>query len=334
MVINANETQALKGKDYKSDIHPDWCPGCGDFGIVNVIQQTFAELKFDPDNVLLYSGVGCSSKTPHFVRTYGVHTLHGRSLPFAVGSKLANDDLNVVVCGGDGDGYGIGAGHFLNTGRRNMNMTYIVYDNGVYGLTKGQASPTLKLGQKPKSLPLPNPNEGINPLAVAISAGYTFVARSYSFNAKHLKETLKRAMMHKGMSIVDVLQPCPTYNNLTTKEWYAEDVDVQGVPMPRVYDVEAEGYSGKVLDPGSEADIMDTKIKALARVQQLEERIPLGVFYQVELPTYYDRAKKVMPALNDCTTAKRQIMTSDGTPTLDLSDSYAAFRTDGPTKLY
>jgi 2-oxoglutarate ferredoxin oxidoreductase subunit beta len=329
MVINANETtKPLAAKDYKSDVHPDWCPGCGDFGIVNVIQQTFAELKLDPDNVLLYSGVGCSSKTPHFVRTYGVHTLHGRSLPFAVGSKLANHDLNVVVVGGDGDGYGIGAGHFLNTGRRNVNMTYIVYDNGVYGLTKGQASPTLKLGQQTKSLAMPNPNDGINPLAVAISAGYTFVARSYAFNAKHLKETLKRAMMHNGMSIVDVLQPCPTYNNLTTKEWYAEEVQVDGVPMPRVYDVEAEGYNGKVLDPTNEDAMMETKIKALARVQQREARIPLGVFYQVEVPTYYERAQQVMPALKECTTYQRKIMEKDGTPVVDLKDSYAAFRTD------
>lgn len=329
MVTNMSPPVELKAKDYKTDVHPDWCPGCGDFGIVNAIQQSMAELKLKPTDVLMYSGVGCSSKTPHFIKTYGVHTLHGRSLPFAVGSKLANPDLHVVVAGGDGDGYGIGAGHFLNTGRRNVNLAYIVYNNEVYGLTKGQASPTLKLGMQPKSLPLPNPNEGINPLAIAISAGYTFVSRSYAFDAKHLKETIKRAILHKGMALVDVLQPCPTYNNLHTKDWFAEEIDMNGQKYPRTYHIEEEGYSGKVLDPSNPQDIEAMKLKALEKVTRSEPRVALGVFYEVELPTFLDRVKPNIPLLQQYTSAKMPIEDlATHKPTTDLTAAYAEVRTD------
>jgi 2-oxoglutarate/2-oxoacid ferredoxin oxidoreductase subunit beta len=319
----------LKPKDYKSDVHPDWCPGCGDFGIVNCIQQVFAELKLDPTQVLMYSGVGCSSKTPHYIKTYGVHTLHGRSLPFAIGSKLANPDLHVVTAGGDGDGYGIGAGHFLGAGRRNVNLTYIVYNNEVYGLTKGQASPTLKLGMQTKSLPLPNPNDGVNPLAIAISAGYTFVARSYAFDAKHLKDTLKRAIMHKGMSLVDILQPCPTYNNLHTKDWFAEEVEINGSMYPRTYHIEAEGYDGKVKDSSNPAEIEAKKMQALEKVQISEARVPLGVFYQVELPDFLERVKPNIPLLQQYTSAKMPIEDpATHVPTTDLASAYAEVSTD------
>jgi 2-oxoglutarate/2-oxoacid ferredoxin oxidoreductase subunit beta len=319
----------LKAKDYKSDVHPDWCPGCGDFGIVNAIQQAMADLQLDPANTMMYSGVGCSSKTPHFIKTYAVHTLHGRSLPFSQGSKIANDDLNVVVAGGDGDGYGIGAGHFLNAGRRNVNMTYIVYNNEVYGLTKGQASPTLKLGMQPKSLAQPNPNDGINPLAIAIAAGYTFVARSYAFDAKHLRETLKRAMLHKGLAIVDVLQPCPTYNNLHTKDWFAEEVEIEGAKYPRTYDIEANGYTGIVSDPNSVTEVLEKKNNAILRTMQPDDRVPLGVFYQWETETYIQRVQKSIPMLKEYTSAKIPIVAADNvTPLTDLKEAYAAFRTD------
>lgn len=319
----------LKPKDFKSDVHPDWCPGCGDFGIVNVIQQVFAELKLKPSQVMMYSGVGCSSKTPHYIKTYGVHTLHGRSLPFAIGSKLANPELTVVTAGGDGDGYGIGAGHFLNAGRRNVDITYIVYNNEVYGLTKGQASPTLKLGAQPKSLPQPNPNDGINPLAIAISSGYTFVARSYAFDAKHLRETIKKAIQHKGMALVDVLQPCPTYNNLHNKDWYAEEIEVNGVKYPRTYHIEEEGYDGKVHNPNDPKEIEAKKIQALQKVNTEEARIPLGVFYQVELPTFMNRIQGSIPMLKDQVTAKMQIEDpATHRPVTDLSAAYAEVLTD------
>jgi 2-oxoglutarate ferredoxin oxidoreductase subunit beta len=167
---------AFKMSDYRTDVFVDWCPGCGDFGILSAIHMALAELGIEPHRAVLDSGIGCSGKVPHFVNAYGVHTLHGRTLPFATGIKLANPDLEVIAVGGDGDGLGIGVGHFVNTGRRNIDMTYIIHDNGVYGLTKGQASPTLKLGLRTKSLPKPNINEGINPIALASAAGYTFIA--------------------------------------------------------------------------------------------------------------------------------------------------------------
>ena len=158
---------ALKLSDYKTEVHNDWCPGCGDFGILNAIQMALAEMGIQKHRAVIFSGIGCSGKTPHFINTYGIHTLHGRVLPFSQGAKLCNPELEVIAVGGDGDGLGIGAGHFVSAGRRNVDMLYIIFNNGVYGLTKGQASPTLKLGLKTKSLPLPNSNNSVNPLALA-----------------------------------------------------------------------------------------------------------------------------------------------------------------------
>ncbi|MDG7028160.1 MAG: 2-oxoacid:ferredoxin oxidoreductase subunit beta, partial [Nitrososphaerota archaeon] len=197
----------LKLSDLKTTAHNDWCPGCGDFGILNAVQMALAEMNLDPSNTVVVSGVGCSSKSPHFIKTYGVHTLHGRAVPFATGIKLANPNLEVVVEGGDGDGMGIGAGHFVNSGRRNLDMLYIVHDNQVYGLTKGQASPTLGLGKKTKSLPSPNVNQAINPLMLAIASGYTWVARGYSYDVRHLKDLIIKGIRHKGYAFLDVLQP-------------------------------------------------------------------------------------------------------------------------------
>src|SRR6267143_2629906 len=210
--MSVNAPVKLTIKDYKSDLHNDWCPGCGDFGILTGIQMALAQLQLDPDKVAIFSGIGCSGKTPHYVNAYGFHTLHGRVLPIATGARLANPGLTVVAVGGDGDGLGIGAGHFVNTGRRNLDFTYVLYDNGVYGLTKGQASPTLPKGLKTKSMPAPSIIEGINPIAMAIASGYTFVARSYALDVRHLKTTLRAAIEHRGSAFVDVLQTCPTYN--------------------------------------------------------------------------------------------------------------------------
>ena len=207
---------ALKLTDLKTTAHNDWCPGCGDFGILNAVQMALAEMNVDPTQTVVVSGIGCSGKVSHFVKTYGVHTLHGRALPFATGIKLANPNLEVIAEGGDGDGMGIGAGHFVNSGRRNVDMVYIVHENEVYGLTKGQAAPTMRLGMKTKSLALPNVNQAINPLLLAIASGYTFVARAYAYDVRHLKDTIVRAVKHKGFAFLDVLQPCPTYNDIQT----------------------------------------------------------------------------------------------------------------------
>src|SRR5256712_11643368 len=163
--------QVLKLVDYQTQLHNDWCPGCGDFGILRSIQMTLAEMQLDPSNVAIVSGIGCSAKTVHYVKTYGIHTLHGRPLPFATGVKLANPGLEVVACGGDGDGLGIGAAHFVNSRRRKGDMLYIIFANGVYGLTKGQASPTLRPGLKIKYLPPPNLDEGGDPPGLSLAPG-------------------------------------------------------------------------------------------------------------------------------------------------------------------
>lgn len=289
----------LKGSQLKSDVHSEWCPGCGDFGITNSIQQAIAGLGMKPWETFIVSGVGCSGKVPHYIHTYGMHTLHGRSLAFAQGAKLANPNLHIIAAGGDGDGYGIGAGHFVHAGRRNMDMTYIVFNNEVYGLTKGQASPTLAQGAQPKSLALPNPNTAINPVTLALACGYTFIARSYAFDAKHLKETIQKAIQHKGMALIDVMQPCPTYNNLHTKDYFAEMVDVGGSQMPRVYYLENEGYDGVVKNGNDIHEINEKQAQCFERAHRVEDRVALGVYYQVERPTFQDILKKNIPLLNE-----------------------------------
>ena len=198
---------ALKLANYKTDIHNDWCPGCGDFGILNAIQMALADMQIPLHRAAIFSGIGCSGKTPHFIHTYGIHTLHGRVLPFAQGAKLSNPDLEVLAVGGDGDGLGIGAGHFVSSGRRNVDMVYIIFNNGVYGLTKGQASPTLKLGMKTKSLSQPNLSNSVNPIALALVAGFTFIARGYSYDVRHLKDLIHKAVEHKGLAYLDVFSP-------------------------------------------------------------------------------------------------------------------------------
>jgi 2-oxoglutarate ferredoxin oxidoreductase subunit beta len=290
----------LKATQLKSDVHSDWCPGCGDFGITNAIQQAVAGLGLKPWETFMVSGVGCSGKVPHYIHTYGMHTLHGRALAFAQGAKISNPKLTVVAAGGDGDGYGIGAGHFVHAGRRNLDMTYVVFNNEVYGLTKGQASPTLAQGAQPKSLALPNPTQALNPIALALACGYTFIARSYAFDAKHLKATLMKAIEHKGMALVDVLQPCPTYNNLHTKDFFAETVQVEGgQTVPRVYYLEDTGYDGQVKNPNDIHEVNAKMAACFERAHQVEERVPLGVYYQIEKPTFHDILKDNLPPLRE-----------------------------------
>lgn len=323
-----NLEKPLTAKAYQSDVKSDWCPGCGDFGIVAALQASLAELQLPPDHFITYSGVGCSSKSPHLMQTYGVHTLHGRSLPFAQGTALCNPDIPIVVTGGDGDGYGIGAGHFLHIGRRNVNLTYLVYNNEVYGLTKGQASPTLGLGEQPKSLPEPNSSQGVDPLALAICAGYTFVARSYAYNRKHLMATIKRAVAHKGTAIVDILQPCPTYNDLRTKEFFSEEITVNGATMPRIYDIEEEGYCGKVENANDPAEVTRKEVEALTKIRTPEPRSAIGVFFEIDRSTYYERMTASNPKLKDTPPYKAVFADKNGKPTTDLTASLKEFRTD------
>jgi 2-oxoglutarate ferredoxin oxidoreductase subunit beta len=301
-------------KDYKSELHNDWCPACGDFGILTSIQMALAKLQLDPDKIAFFSGIGCSGKTPHYVNAYGFHTLHGRVLPVATGGRLANTSNTVIALGGDGDGYGIGAGYFVNTGRRNLDFTYLVHNNNVYGLTKGQASPTLSKGKQTKSMPERAIQDGINPIAMAVAAGYTFIARAYALEPKYTAEIIARAIQHKGSALVDVLQTCPTYNDLYTKEWY-EGADL-GEKKSRLYKLEERGYDGKVQDPSDEQEIVAKKAAAVARSYE-REPIPLGVYYEAALPTYEDEIYKRIPALKDTPLAEMDTFKRDIQPLLE-----------------
>ena len=311
---------ALKLADYKTDVHNDWCAGCGDFGIVNAIQMALAEMGIQRDKTVMFSGIGCSGKTSHFINTYGVHTLHGRVLTFAQGAKIANPEMTVVAVGGDGDGLGIGAGHFVAAGRRNVNMTYIIFDNGVYGLTKGQASPTLKLGEKTKSLPSPNTNSNVNPIGLAIASGFTFVARGYSYDVRHLKDLIVQAVNHKGLSFLDVLQPCPTYNDLNTRDWYAgtDLVDEAQKRHSRIYKLEEQGFE-PVVHYDSEVEVNEKLSQALIKSLEWGNKIPIGVFYKNENITPYTvRIQDKIPNYLENSPAKQNI-SRNGISNTDIS---------------
>lgn len=210
--------------DLKGRVDPDWCPGCGDFGVLAAVQKALIDLQIPNHEVVVVSGIGCSSNLPGFINTYGMHTLHGRSLPVATGVKLANHGLTVLVTGGDGDGFGIGCGHFVHTMRRNMDLLYIVMDNQIYGLTTGQTSPTSRKGMKTKSMPYGSIESPLNPISLALSAGATFVGRGFSGEQKHLTELIKQGIQHKGFSFLDVFSPCVTYNHDNTFPWFRQRV--------------------------------------------------------------------------------------------------------------
>ena len=222
----------LTKDDYKGKIHPDWCPGCGDFSVVTAIQMALSELNLAPYNVCIVSGIGCSSNLPGFMNTYGMHTLHGRGLAVATGLKLANHELTVIATGGDGDGYGIGGNHFVHSMRRNIDLTYIVMDNQIYGLTTGQLSPTSRKGMKTKTSPEGSIENPINPIPMAIACGATYVARGYSAKPRHLADLIKGAIQHKGFALIDVFSPCVTYNKENNYQFF----------NPRVKILEEQGH--------------------------------------------------------------------------------------------
>ena len=280
----SSQVQTRRPEDYKTDLWIDWCPGCGNFGIVHALYQAFAELNLDPEKTVVVSGIGCSSKTPHYIKANGVHTLHGRAIAFATGIKLANPRLTVVVTGGDGDLLGIGAGHFVALGRRNLDITVLMYNNQVYGLTKGQASPTLPYGIKTKALPKPNIQDMVNPIALAVASGYTFVARAYSMDVKGLKEIIKQAIKHKGSAFIDVLQPCVTYNDVYTVQFYRK----------ALYRLEDDpNWDPVVRSPEEEPQ---KAAQAIAKSFEWGERIPYGVFYVNPLkPSFEERIEKRIP---------------------------------------
>ena len=255
---SSQPTMEVVRESYKGKIDPDWCPGCGDFSVLAAIQKTLTEMGLQPHQVVTISGIGCSSNLPGFINTYGMHTLHGRALAVATGVKMSNHELTVLVTGGDGDGFGIGGNHFLHTMRRNVDLTYIVMDNQIYGLTTGQTSPTSVVGMQTKSTPEGNLENPINPIPLAMAGGATFVARGFSGKQSHLVEVLKQAIEHRGFSFVDVFSPCVTYNLDNTYKWF----------RPRIKFLEDEGH-----------DSTDFHA-AIDRGYQWGDEIPVGVFWR------------------------------------------------------
>ncbi len=222
--------------DYKSSAKPTWCPGCGDFGVLNAVYNSLKVQGYNTEDVVVVSGIGCSSRFPFFVNAYGFHGVHGRAIPIATGVKLANPKLNVLVVGGDGDAFAIGGGHFIHGMRRNVDVTYVIMDNEIYGLTKGQTSPTSNVGFITKSTPKGSVDQPLNPLALAMIAGASFVARGFSGKPKDLADLIVQGIKHPGMAVIDVYSPCPTFNDINTFKFFREataDVPVGHDPSDR-----------------------------------------------------------------------------------------------------
>lgn len=242
---------------------PNWCPGCGNYSIWECMKKALEDLKLPAENVVMTSGIGCSSKLPHWVRVNCLNGLHGRPIPLGTGVKLANHKLDVIVHGGDGDGYAEGTNHFVHFCRSNINMTYVVHDNQIYGLTKGQASPTSDEGFITKTTPFGVIEKAINPITLALASGATFVARGFAGDKDHLTELFKKAIKHKGAALVDVLQPCVTFNKVNTYDWYKK----------RVYKIKP----------------LKTIDSALKKSIEWGKKIPIGVFYQNVEKTYEEK---------------------------------------------
>ena len=249
---------------------PKWCPGCGNFSILQILKDTIVKLQLKPYNILLVSGIGQSSKLPHWINVYGFHTIHGRSMPVATGAKLANNRLNVIAVGGDGDGYGMGMGHMIHAMRRNLDITYIIHNNQVYGLTKGQASPTSDLNFKTPSTPFGAIEYPVNPITIALSAGATFISRANAFDREKTMNILAEAIKHKGFSLVDMIQYCITYNKVNTPKWFKE----RGYYLDENYD-------------------QKNKVNAFEKGLEWGDKIPFGIFYREDKPTLEDNLPQI-----------------------------------------
>lgn len=310
----------FSAKDFQQPNPNDWCPGCGDFGILNAMHQACSKLGLNPSKVVSVGGIGCSGKAPYYMGTYGVHTLHGRPIPFATGIKLANPELTVLIAGGDGDGLGIGAGHFVNAGRRNANLTYVMFDNEVYGLTKGQAAPTLELGLQTKSLPEPNIQMKINPLVMAFASGFTWIGRGYSYNVKQLVELMMAAIEHPGLSFLDVMQPCPTYNNLHTKDWFAgKDMET---PRPRIRPLPEE-YDGSIPEDANEDMVFGKMNEFMKMAHEWGDYIPTGVFLENRsVSSFAERIRARLASYGDEVPAKKVIADESGHSNVDLTSIF------------
>lgn len=285
----ADEKLSIAGLMTKES--PSWCPGCGDFTILSTLKSAIVELGIPQHQTVIVSGIGCGSKVPHYIKAYGFEGLHGRTLPVATGAKLANHELNVIAVGGDGDGYGIGGNHLIHAMRRNLDITYVIQNNEVYGLTKGQYSPTSEKGFKSPSTPNGAIEEPVNPVALALTMGATYVARGYAFDIAHLKKLIVEGVRHKGFALIDVFQPCSTYNKINTMDWYKK----------RIYRLEDSGH-----DPSNFLD-------AFAKAQEWGEKIPIGLFFKADKPVL----EEGLPQLAQGPVAKHDIRNIDITPLLD-----------------
>ncbi|WP_078426997.1 2-oxoacid:ferredoxin oxidoreductase subunit beta [Alkalihalobacterium alkalinitrilicum] len=211
-------------KDFRNKVKPNWCPGCGDFSVQAAIQRAAANAGLEPDSLAVVSGIGCSGRISGYINSYGFHGIHGRSLPIAQGVKMANRELTVIASGGDGDGFAIGMGHTIHAIRRNIDITYIVMDNQIYGLTKGQTSPRSEMGFKTKSTPGGSIESALNVMETALTAGATFVAQSFSSDLKELTSLIEQGINHKGFSLINVFSPCVTFNKVNTYDWFKDNL--------------------------------------------------------------------------------------------------------------
>jgi len=280
-------------KDYTSSYKPTWCPGCGNYSISPATKKAFADLGLEPHQIMMSFGIGCSSNGANFYNLYSVHGIHGRSLPVAVGAKLANQELTVVADSGDGDAYGEGLSHFINTARSDVNITYIVHDNHLYSLTKGQMSPTSLKGMKTKSTPFGSLNEPFNPVAAAIVSGATFVAQGFSGDIPLMTELIKQGIQHKGFALINVLQICPTFNKFNTFDWYKE----------RIYNVDDKAHNPS------------DKEQALRIAIDNHDKLPVGLIYKTDKPTYGQQLEQI----EDKTLVKQSI------DDIDISESLKAY---------
>jgi 2-oxoglutarate/2-oxoacid ferredoxin oxidoreductase subunit beta len=258
--------------DYKTDLKPVWCPGCGDFGVVSSLYKAMVELQLLPWETIVVSGIGCSSRLPGYVSTYGFNSLHGRALPLAMGAKVARPELNVIAVGGDGDGFAIGGNHFMHAARRNLDLAYFVMDNEIYGLTKGQAAPTTPTGDRTKSTVFGNPEPAIDPVELAISVGATWVGRGFSGDPKGLVALMVGAMQHHGFAFLNILSPCVTWRG--DDQFKTLRTKVRAVP------------------PSHDR----TDRAAAMKFTREEEIVTTGVLYEVHEPSFLDRLGGVKKA--------------------------------------
>lgn len=287
-------SKKMKPEDFNTKIKPTWCPGCGSFGLWQAVKQALVNLKLKAHQVFSVYGIGCSGNGVNFLKTYAFHSLHGRTLPVATGVRLANHELTIFAFAGDGDCYGIGLNHFIHSCRRNLDIVLIVHNNQIYGLTTGQTSPTADYHTKTKSTPHGVIEQPINPLSLALAADATYVSRGFAGDIPHLTKLIEGAIKHKGFALVDVLQPCVTWNKINTFEWFQK----------RIYKLEDRKY-----DPGN-------KNKAFREAEKWGNKIPIGLFYKEKRLTYGEE----LPQIKKTPLYKQEI------DNIDISDIVEEFK--------